>query len=64
MAMDEADDLLAYRLRQVEDEVRGPHGIVARMERRMDGMERKLTWILGVLLVGTITALVSVVAHL
>ena len=58
------DDIAQYRLEQIESEVRGPHGIVARMERRMDGMERKLSWILGLLLTGMVTAIVGLLAHL
>ena len=58
------DDIAQYRLEQIENEVRGPHGVVARMERRMDGMERKLSWILGLLLTGMVTAIVGMLAHL
>lgn len=62
--MDSVDDLATYRLQQLEEDVRGPHGVVARMERRLDGVERKLTWILGLLLTGLVTAMVGMLAHL
>ncbi len=62
--MEGVDDITQYRLEQMEQEVRGPHGVVARMERRMDGMERKLSWILGLLLTGMVTAIVGMLAHL
>lgn len=64
MAVEAVDDIAQYRLEQIENEVRGPHGVVARMEHRMDGMERKLSWILGLLLTGMVTALVGMLAHL
>lgn len=66
--MDHQDDAsggrtVLWRLKQLEEEVRGPHGVVGRLERRLDGIESRLNWIFGVLLASVIAALVTLLVH-
>lgn len=54
---------LMWRLRQLEEEVRGPHGVVGRLERRLDHIESRLGWIFGILLASVLAGLVTLLIH-